>query len=64
MGKLVGFQHGSATVIPDCASSLVSQKASLEEIKLNVCDLQALNTVPCNIIRPPARVPSGTPAGT
>jgi hypothetical protein len=64
MGKLVGFQHGSATVIPDCVSSLASQKTSLKEVSLNVCHLQTLNTVPCNIIRPPARVPLGTPAGT
>ncbi len=29
MGKLVKFQRGIATVIPDCVSSTVSQKASL-----------------------------------
>ena len=29
MGKLVKFQRGFATVIPDCVSRPVSQKASL-----------------------------------
>lgn len=29
MGKLVQFQRGSATVIPVCVSSTVSQEASL-----------------------------------
>jgi hypothetical protein len=29
MGKLVRFQRGIATVIPDCMRGTVSQKASL-----------------------------------
>ena len=48
MGKLVQFQRGIATVIPDCASRTVSQKASLRDFS-TVCDptdIDAISMIP------------------
>lgn len=61
MGKLVKFQRGIATVIPDCVSGTVSQNASPGDFS-TVCELQTLKAIQCHINQRLPEAPAGVPS--